>query len=215
MPFVKVAGKWTQSAEAAGSDSTPERLVIVDKQVDTNGDFQRSLKSSCRVVNFDSKVHSTVELCEMVRTAHKASGKPFASMAFANHGPSTSGTSNWIITKDLEVGASPEDTADAIDQIGPLVEIMVASLEKAPTAHIAFMACSLAHNTFLPGLVPAMETLYGVDFMASTDVTGNETAGGDWELETDSFHFNKVYCDPVKLVKYRQTMPGQCFPRGC
>jgi hypothetical protein len=57
-----------------------------------------------------------------------------------------------------------------------------------------------------PALVPALEELYHINFMASTDATGNATSGGDWKLETDNFDFSAAYCDVKKLERYRQTL---------
>ena len=49
MPFVKVAGKWVAAAEGSTGDIVPQRLVIVDKQVDGNGSFGMQCLSDCRV----------------------------------------------------------------------------------------------------------------------------------------------------------------------
>ena len=40
MPFVKVAGKWISSADGVVGDIGPQRLVIIDKQVDENGGYK-------------------------------------------------------------------------------------------------------------------------------------------------------------------------------
>jgi hypothetical protein len=58
-----------------------------------------------RCVNFDSKLHSLAQLIETIRGAHRAFGKPFASLAFANHGQEESG--KWTICNDLVVDISP------------------------------------------------------------------------------------------------------------
>jgi hypothetical protein len=42
---------------------------------------------------------------------HQASGKPFTSIAFCNHGPATSDTVEWIMTSDLSLDASPDVTS--------------------------------------------------------------------------------------------------------
>jgi myosin-crossreactive antigen len=72
-------------------------------------------------------------------------------------------------------------------------------------SHIIFLACALAGVA--PKLIPALEKLYHIDFMASTDVTGNAISITDskpnWKMETDAFDFRAVYCDEKKLTKYR------------
>lgn len=203
MPFAKnAAGKWVESAEAGPSDAAT-RLVIVDKQVDVDGSFQRSLLKDVMVVPFDSKVNTQAQLFTSIRTAHRAHGKPFVSIAVANHGPADA-AAPWTIASDLAVPIA--SVPDAIDALAPLVELLTSVLE--PTAigqsHIIFMACGL--DGFNPALVPALEALYHVDFMASSDATGGAAAGGNWKMETDDFNFAKVYCDVKQLTKYRGTM---------
>ena len=152
----------------------------------------------------------------MIRAAHRSAGIPFLSIAFANHGPETSGTEAWVMAKDLEVDATPAGTEEAITKMAPLMEVMMATLAKQSFAHIAFLACSLASTSFLPDLIPVMESMYGVNFMASTNTTGNAAEGGDWTLETDgAFSFSKTYCDQKQLKKYRGSMgPGWMIMGG-
>ena len=205
MPFAKnTAGKWVPSAEAGPPDA-PCRLVIVDKQVDTDGTFQRSVLNDVKTVTFDSKVTTQAELFSSIRATHRAHGKPFVSIAVANHGPADAATP-WTIASDLAIPVS--DTSASIDAMAPLVELLTSILE--PTAvgqsHIIFMACAL--DGFNSALVPALEELYHVDFMASSDTTGGAAAGGNWKMETDDFNFAKVYCDSHRLSKYRGAMRG-------
>jgi hypothetical protein len=214
MPFTKnAAGKWIVTADSGPSEQAC-RLMIVDKQVDPDGSFQRSLLKDVKTVTFDSSVTTQAELFGSIRQAHRTHGKPFVSIMFANHGPADA-ASPWIIASDLAVPLA--SVAEATLELAPLVELLTSLLE--PTAigqsHIIFMACALAG--FAPELIPALEQLYHVDFMASSDTTGNATAGGNWKMETDAgFDVSKVYCEPKKLVAYRATMRGgQCFPSGC
>ena len=203
MPFAKnAAGKWVASAEAGPSDAAT-RLVIIDKQVDMDGSFQRSLLKDVKAISFDSKVTTQAELFSSIRATHRSHGKPFVSIAFGNHGPADA-AAPWTIASDLAVPVA--SIPEAIDAVAPFVELLTSILE--PTAigqsHIIFLACKL--DGFNPALVPALEELYHVDFMASTDTTGGAAAGANWKMETDDFNFAKVYCDANKLKKYRGTM---------
>lgn len=178
--------------------------MIIDKQVDTDSSFQRSLLKDVQAITFDSKVTTQAELFGSIRQAHRAHGKPFVSIVFANHGPADTGTP-WTIASDLAVPLA--SVAEATLALAPFVELLTSLLE--PTAigqsHIIFMACALAG--FNPKLIPALEELYHVDFMASTDKTGGAAAGANWKMETDAeFDVAKVYCEPKKLAAYRQTM---------
>lgn len=210
MPFTRVkTGKWVQRSDAtvalaeARPSDTATRLVIVDKQVDMDGSFQRSLLKDVKALSFDSKMTTQAELFSSIRAAHRAHGKPFISIAFANHGPADA-AAPWTIASDLTIPLV--SIPGAIDTLAPFVELLTSILE--PTAigqsHIIFLACNLAG--FNEALIPALEELYHVDFMASTDTTGGAAAGANWKMETDDFNFAKVYCDAKKLQKYRQTM---------
>jgi hypothetical protein len=207
MPFTKnAAGKWIESADSGPSDQTC-RLMIIDKQVDADGSFQRSLLKDVKAITFDSKVTIQAELFGSIRQAHcahRAHGKPFVSIVFANHGPADTVTP-WTIASDLAMPLA--SVAEATLDLAPFVELLTSLLE--PTAigqsHIIFLACALAG--FNPELIPALEELYHVDFMASTDKTGGAAAGANWKMETDGeFDVGKAYCEPKKLAAYRATM---------
>lgn len=206
MPFTRVrTGKWVSAAATGVGRAAiegPRRLVIVDTQVDADGTFARSFKPDVKVVTFDSKSNTAAELFSSIRAAHHDNGVPFLSVAFANHGPSDAGMP-WTLTNDTQIDLS--SVKDAILALAPFVELLTSVLE--PTAigqsHIIFLACKLAH--FNHDLVPALEKLYHVDFMASTDITGG-VESANWRMETDDFNFAENYCDPVKLKKYRGVM---------
>eukprot|EP00729_Bicosta_minor_P019871 gene19871-18997_t len=174
MPYTRnAAGAWTISAEAGSVAAVPTRLVIIDKQVDPDGTFDRCLLKGVRSLTFDSKVHTMPQL-------------PYQSIAFANHGPDSDGA--WAFTKDLSVPCTEESTDETIAKLSPLLELMMSVLEKAlmskeHTTHIAILACKAAGCD--PKLIPTLEQLYNVDFMASTDDTGNASSGGNWKMETD------------------------------
>lgn len=133
--------------------------------------------------------------------------RPYQSIAFANHGPDSDGV--WAFTKDLSVPCTEESTDETIAKLSPLLELMMSVLEKAlmskeHTTHIAILACKAAGCD--PKLIPTLEQLYNVDFMASTDDTGNASSGGNWKMETDGVRVNTLYLDPKQSAKYRGKM---------
>lgn len=224
MPYTRDAsGKWVTSDGPSGGAEGAGRLIIVDEQVDMDGTFRGALLKDVQVVNFNSETHTFKELVTKVRQAHRAFGQPFQSIAFANHGPAEDPAKkhppSWKISKDCIFHVSGKNAEHIAMVLAPLVEVMVAILEKsavAPSAaesapgaprppHIAFLACKLAG--FDPLLIPLLEKLYHVDFMGSDDKTGEAAVGGDWKMESDDgFDIDKVYANPVKIGKYRRTM---------
>jgi hypothetical protein len=61
------------------------------------------------------------------------------------------------------------------------------------SGRIDLLACDLAANTEGELLVAALENFTGRDVAASTDLTGNTAAGGDWMLETDGIDAAGTY----------------------
>ncbi len=58
---------------------------------------------------------------------------------------------------------------------------------------IDILACKLASTTNGLMLISSLEDAAGVNFAASTNNTGNVTAGGDWILETDNIDVEALY----------------------
>jgi len=179
------------------------RLLLVDKQVDKQGVLPHAALNSVHVVTYDAHSTTLAELISLIREAHRQNGAPFLSMAIAQHGADSAGQWEW--TTDLTVDL--KSMHGAIDQLAPVIEVLAAALSKtkAGKAHIDLLACNLA--TTCKGLVPALEKMYGIDFRASTDETGNDLSGGDWKMETDNdYDVAADYLDAAKLKQYSETM---------
>ena len=131
--------------------------------------------------------------------------------------PSPSPTT--VLTQPPNVGPGRPTSAStsprcAVGQLAPVVEALTAALSntRMGEAHIDFLARGLA--TTCRGQVPALEKLYGVDFRASVDATGNALNGGDWKMETDNDYDVAADClDAAKLKACTQTM-GKCSVCG-
>jgi len=181
------------------------RLLLVDKQVDEQDALPHAALGSVHVVRYDAHTTTLDELIGLVREAHRQNTAPFLSIALAQHGPDE--VSQWAWTSDLTVNL--KSVHGAIDQLSPLTEVLSAALSKTAMgkAHVDFLACGLA--SACKGLVPALEKMYGIDFRASTDDTGNAINGGDWKMETDNdYDVAKDYLDAGKLEAYAEKMNG-------
>jgi len=179
------------------------RLLLVDKQVDAEDVLPNAALASVHVVKYDAKATTLAELVGLIREAHRQNGAPFLSMAIAQHGADAEG--HWEWTTDLSVNL--KNMHGAIDQLAPVIEVLAAALSKtkAGKAHIDLLACGLA--TTCKGLIPALEKMYGIDFRASTDDTGNAINGGDWKMETDNdYDVAADYLDAPKLKDYTEKM---------
>eukprot|EP00035_Acanthoeca_spectabilis_P026963 m.464833 g.464833 ORF g.464833 m.464833 type:complete len:221 (-) comp23792_c0_seq1:1251-1913(-) len=184
-------------------DRSPARLLIIDKSVDSEEALATAALDTVVVVKYDGTIHTFAELLGKIKRAHTDTGHPFASIAFANHGPENQ---SWTIASDLHVDLS--EVGGATKALNPLIEVLIDALDrgKKGEAHIDFLACSLA--SVCPQLVPTLEKLHEIDFRASIDVTGNETApaGGNWEMETDGYNVVDDYFDPEGIKAYTESM---------
>jgi len=190
-------------ASAGAYHGVSLRLLLVDKQVDAEDVLPHAALSCVHVVKYDAKATTLAELISLVREAHRQNTAPFLSMAIAQHGADSEG--QWAWTTDLTVNL--KNMHGAIDQLAPVIEVLAAALSKtkAGKAHIDLLACGLA--TTCKGLVPALEKMYGIDFRASTDDTGNAINGGDWKMETDNdYDVAADYLDAPKLKAYSEKM---------
>jgi len=201
----KAAAKKQKLASVGAYHGVSLRLLLVDRQVDEQDVLPHAALSSVHVVRYDAHTTTLAELISLVREAHRQNGAPFLSMAVAQHGADEHG--QWAWTSDLTVDLN--NMHGAIDQLAPVIEVLAAALSKTKPgeAHIDLLACNLA--TTCKGLVPALEKMYGIDFRASTDETGNDLSGGDWKMETDNdYDVAADYLDATKLKQYTETMAG-------
>ena len=68
-----------------------------------------------------------------------------------------------------------------------------------PDGRIDILACDLAASDQGKMLVATLEDTAGVNVAASSDKTGNVTAGGDWVLETDNIDVASAYFSDEKI----------------
>jgi len=196
------------SVEDTGREVGHGRLLVIDAQVSPEGFLARAALLDVLVIEFDSQKDTVTGLVHMLREAHHKNQGPFESIAIAQHGPVLKRFWRWA--DDLLVDL--KDLGSALLDLAPILEVLVAAVAKARKgqAHIDLLACRL--HTVCPGLVPALERKYGVDFRASTDDTGNSLHGGDWIMETDNNYDVSVdHLDPCLASAYNKLMNDPFF----
>ena len=199
----KAAALRQQTAGLAAHTGVSLRLLLVDRQISPHGHLAAAALDTVHVVEYDSATATRNELVGLVREAHRQNGTPFLSIACANHGADAG--KQWAWASDLAVDL--RSVHGALNQLAPMVECLTSTLCKTHIghAHIDFLACGLA--TTCKGLVPALEKMYGVDFRASTDDTGNDINQGNWKMETDDdYDVSADYLDATKLQAYAEKM---------
>lgn len=92
---------------------------------------------------------------------------------------------------------------DVITAVQPLMNAMVSCVMKEK-GRVDLLGCSLL--SYQPGIVKSLETLYGINFAASDNKTGNLASGGDWVLESDGVNVIDTYFVREKLSKFKLTL---------
>ena len=85
---------------------------------------------------------------------------------------------------------------------------------------IDLLGCDILEHQ--PRFVEALEQLYGVNFAASDDKTGNMCGGGDWVLESDGIDVAGTYFDKARLAEFKGNLgwgswlmsAADCVPIG-
>jgi hypothetical protein len=130
-----------------------------------------------------------------------AAGSDFASVAFANHGPSEEGVWKISVSESVDVSEPLDESSDFASLMATMANMITIA------GHVDLMACNLASVS--PEFIGRLESHFRVDFTASMNATGNDNDGGDWEMETDGVDVVKLYFEEHKLQKYGETMGSE------
>lgn len=172
-------------------------LLVWDKNVDPDSTLANVINKVTHKVVYDSTAETTSNLIRKIRERHLKHGKPYESVGFATHAGTV-----WKLAKDLNISIEDVSTDAIIAQADPVVTALVSCVGKG--GRVDILGCSLLE--YSPDLVNRLEAVYGINFAASDDKTGNVAAGGDWILESDGVDVAPVYFDPEKLQAYKGTM---------
>mmetsp|Transcript_72331 Transcript_72331/g.207520 ORF Transcript_72331/g.207520 Transcript_72331/m.207520 type:complete len:379 (-) Transcript_72331:183-1319(-) len=176
-------------------------LLVVDTRADPEGTLADAALATTWVVKYDSSTDTAAELGELVHAAHLINGYPFARVGLVTHGGPM-----WSLAEDVKAPCGTGMTLKTIMVAQPVISVVVAAVAKDGKSRIDLLGCSLLKHD--PALVVALERLYGVNFAASDDETGNMVAGGDWVMESDQVNVIADYFDAEAIKNFRQTLLG-------
>ena len=112
---------------------------------------------------------------ERVRPGHK-----FASVGFLDHGK----PGQFCLLRSIAGGAVKLQDINNDPQLAAFLTGLVGLVHQG--GRIDLLACSTAAGPEGAALIAKLESLTpGVNWAASTDMTGSDEKGGDWILETD------------------------------
>jgi hypothetical protein len=201
------ARKAAEAAALAALRRQP-RLMLVSSRTPDIDDFCAMCLPSVTVVRYDfygtkdewmKAVADAQETVHASRAADDKSDK-FVTVALANHGPvfCDDGAGRWDIlaTVGLEVRSGKSNPG-----LSSMLELMAGRASE----RVDLLASGLAATTDGVRFVDETEIRLGVKFAASSNVTGNPAAGGDWILETGDVDVGSLYFDPDKLADFHST----------
>lgn len=159
-------------------------VLAISSDVKQAGELEAAAKDDVIVVSYDASSTSLQDLSKMIDDA--LAGQKAESIAFATH---------TEITGQLSLVDSDATTADSIDD--PAQKNFWKSMGKLldDGGRIDLLACNLAGSDDGLALISEIEDASGANVAASDDVTGTQTHGGDWMLETGSVDAKSIYFD--------------------
>jgi len=129
---------------------------------------------------------------------------PFKTVALCCHGGKAETKEDtegfkWKLLENcgVQIGEGGETDAGAED--------ILQALADAVTTRLDLLACSLAGSKAGLDWIKEWEAKIGKNVAASTDISGNPEAGGDWILETDGIDVCKVYFKQDAIQEYAGT----------
>ncbi|MCA9198083.1 MAG: DUF4347 domain-containing protein [Planctomycetales bacterium] len=180
-----------------GSVSGPTQLVFVDSTVEGASDLIQGLSSDCELVLLDGSRSGIEQLSHALTNRTNV-----ASIHIVSHGKAG----------QLQLGNQLID-ADVLRQHADQIRRWNDSLRA--DADILLYGCDAAQGSNGTDLLQTLAQLTGADVAGSTDKTGSEMRGGDWELESRvglvetplAFHAQA-------LADYQHTLPITIFAAG-
>ncbi|VEN73259.1 hypothetical protein EPICR_140020 [Candidatus Desulfarcum epimagneticum] len=164
------------------SNESPRLLVIADN-IQDRGDLAAAAAGGVSVMVYDFESADLKNLAD--RIEEELDGRPSASIALATHGWGP-GKFEPAKGKTVSAGALSHDA-----EIRSFFEKMGALAGEK--GRIDLLACGLAAGEEGALFMKAVSETAGAHVAASDDVTGNEAAGGDFEMETDGASAADIY----------------------
>ena len=153
------------------------------------------------VISYNPLETSYEKILYLIRKALARDGFLRAdNIAFVNHGKSgeLSLTSESPITPTtLSVNGGENPAYNFIESLQDLIN---------PNGRVDLLGCNIASTKEGLAFIQELEMISGLNFAASTNLTGSHKLGADWILETDSVDASQTYFSPFILQKWEQTL---------
>ncbi len=186
-----------------GADSGAEgvHILVVASNIADADDLAAAAKDGVVVVRYDFNNSNLDGLSQQISDA--LNGNEASSIAFASH---SSGSGEFILVDGEGMNAGSlegnEEHARFWGSIGTMV---------SESGRIDVLACNAASNDQGLDLISKIESLSLTNVAASTDLTGNQESGGDWDLETDGIDAKEIYFDDARLSEFDGVLAAPQF----
>ncbi|OGV31857.1 MAG: hypothetical protein A2020_04030, partial [Lentisphaerae bacterium GWF2_45_14] len=175
-------------AQGNTSSDTPG-VLIISSLIDDADTLAEAAKDNVIVVRYDAETTTLDQLLEQINDS--LDGRKASSIGIAAH---DYGDAKFYLTgtETISLGSTlaSESQREFWTEMGDML---------AENGRIDLFACGLASSDTGLMLVSSLENISGINFAASTDATGNLSAGGDWTLETDDVDLADTYFDKDRL----------------
>ncbi|MDF2576643.1 MAG: Periplasmic protein TonB-like protein [Chlamydiales bacterium] len=173
---------------------TGKKVLLISSQLKEANKFAQSVQDDVLEIEYNYEKDSLEEILQKVKD--RLGSEQAASIGFVNHG--TTGYFQLIANKivDNEKIKTDHDLRKFWRQLGKLVH---------GKGRIDLLACSLASSQNGKKLIDRLETLTGINFAASTNLTGN-SKGANWILETDNVDVGSLYFKASKLADIQEDL---------
>ena len=155
-----------------GSDGQRVDVLLVSSSLENADDIVNSASTDTIIVVYDARTASAADLLQQITTA--LDGKVADSIGFV-----TESGENAHIQLFADTDTSLDTVNDSVHQ--DFFSHLDSLLDEG--GQVNLFASNLASTAEGEALVDAMSDAIGHDVAASTDETGSESAGGDWDLE--------------------------------
>ena len=193
-PAVPTEGADAAAHQEAGphAGDAPARLVVISSAIDQSAALAAAARAGVHATIYDAEHGGLTGLLEQIRAV--LGGRAAESIALATHGLEGGG---------LELANGHPVSLETLHN--PELQAFWQGVAEllAPGGRIDLLACDVAAGPDGQALVDALEETAGVNFAASSDLTGNAEHGGDWCLETDHVDAGAVYFDPHQIAEFR------------
>ncbi|MEY4864123.1 MAG: hypothetical protein RLZ51_2218, partial [Pseudomonadota bacterium] len=174
----------------AATESHVNTIVFVDSRVSLTESFQSDLSPGARVLVLDSERDGLSQMAAAVQGLGALRG-----IHVYSHG----GPGALLLGSSLLTSRTLQHQADLLAMIGAAL---------SPEGDLLLYGCNVAQGDAGAAFIALLAQLTGADVAASTDLTGNESQGGDWTLEASAGAIEAASLSVNGLVGTLATISG-------